>query len=248
MLSSVVVAGRSIVLGAPEAVLSRCPGAVPHDVVNDLAARGRRVLAVAEGHWHPGEPETNAETGLSLLALIGFEDPPRPDVAEALAACRSADIKVAMITGDHRGTAAAVAREVGLLGQRGVVLDASQLPEDDEELAACLDGEDGAVVARVTPSQKLRIARVLRERGHVVAMTGDGVNDAPALREADVGVAMGLSGSDVTKAAADLVLLDDHFATIVNAVELGRATFANVRRFLTYHLTDNVAELAPFAA
>ncbi|HET9303113.1 MAG TPA: HAD-IC family P-type ATPase, partial [Propionibacteriaceae bacterium] len=248
MLSSVVVAGRSIVLGAPEAVLSRCLGAVPHDVVNDLAARGRRVLAVAEGHWHPGEPESNAETALSLLALIGFEDPPRPDVAEALAACRSAGIKVAMITGDHRGTAAAVAREVGLLGQRGVVLDASQLPEDDDDLAACLDNEDGAVVARVTPGQKLRIARVLRERGHVVAMTGDGVNDAPALREADVGVAMGLSGSDVTKAAADLVLLDDHFATIVKAVELGRATFANVRRFLTYHLTDNVAELAPFAA
>ena len=153
-----------------------------------------------------------------------------------------------MITGDHPGTAAAVAREVGLLGERGVVLDAGQLPKSDEDLAACLDGEDGAVVARVTPSQKLRIARVLRQRGHVVAMTGDGVNDAPALREADVGVAMGLSGSDVTKAAADLVLLDDHFATIVNAVELGRATFANVRRFLTYHLTDNVAELAPFAA
>jgi magnesium-transporting ATPase (P-type) len=248
MLSAVVVAGRSIVLGAPEAVLSRCLGAVPHDVVNDLAARGRRVLAVADGHWHPGEPESNAETALNLLALIGFEDPPRPDVAEALAACRTADIKVAMITGDHRGAAAAVAREVGLLGQRGVVLDASQLPEDDDDLAACLDNEDGAVVARVTPGQKLRIARVLRERGHVVAMTGDGVNDAPALREADVGVAMGLSGSDVTKAAADLVLLDDHFATIVKAVELGRATFANVRRFLTYHLTDNVAELAPFAA
>ena len=189
----------------------------------------------------------NAETGLTLLALIGFEDPPRPDVAEALAACRSADIKVAMITGDHPGTAAAVAREVGLLGERGIVLDASRLPPDDEELAACLDREDGAVVARVTPGQMLRIARVLRGRGHVVAMTGDGVNDAPALREADVGVAMGLSGSDVTKAAADLILLDDHFATIVDAVELGRATFANVRRFLTYHLTDNVAELAPFA-
>jgi magnesium-transporting ATPase (P-type) len=248
MLSSVVIAERSIVLGAPEAVLGRCLGAVPHDVVNYLAERGRRVLAVAEGHWHPAEPESNAEAALSLLALIGFEDPPRPDVAEALAACRSADIKVAMITGDHPGTAAAVAREVGLLGERGVVLDASQLPKSDEDLAACLDGEDGAVVARVTPSQKLRIARVLRGRGHVVAMTGDGVNDAPALREADVGVAMGLSGSDVTKAAADLVLLDDHFATIVNAVELGRATFANVRRFLTYHLTDNVAELAPFAA
>ena len=248
MLSSVVIAERSIVLGAPEAVLGRCLGAITHDVVDDLAERGRRVLAVAEGAWHAGEPESKAETGLTLLALIGFEDPPRPDVAEALAACRSADIKVAMITGDHPGTAAAVAREVGLLGERGIVLDASRLPSDDEELAACLDREDGAVVARVTPGQKLRIARVLRGRGHVVAMTGDGVNDAPALREADVGVAMGLSGSDVTKAAADLVLLDDHFATIVNAVELGRATFANVRRFLTYHLTDNVAELAPFAA
>ena len=248
MLSSVVLAGRSVVRGAPEAVLSRRLGSVPLDVVKDLAERGRLVLAVAEGAWHPGEPESKAETGLTLLALIGFEDPPRPDVAEALAACRSADIKVAMITGDHRGTAAAVAREVGLLGERGIVLEANRLPTDDEELAACLDREDGAVVARVTPGQKLRIARVLRARGHIVAMTGDGVNDAPALREADVGVAMGLSGSDVTKAAADLVLLDDHFATIVNAVELGRATFANVRRFLTYHLTDNVAELAPFAA
>ena len=248
MLSSVVLAERSIVLGAPEAILSRCLGSVPHEVVNDLAERGRRVLAVAEGRWHPGEPASNAETALTLLALIGFEDPPRPDVAEALAACQRADIKVAMITGDHPGTAAAVAREVGLLAEHGIVLDASRLPTDDEELAACLDREDGAAIARVTPSQKLRIARVLRGRGHVVAMTGDGVNDAPALREADVGVAMGLSGSDVTKAAADLILLDDHFATIVNAVEVGRATFANVRRFLTYHLTDNVAELAPFAA
>ena len=245
--SSVVLAERSIVLGAPEAILSRCLGPVPHEVVNDLAERGRRVLAVAEGRWHPGEPASNAETALTLLALIGFEDPPRPDVAEALAACQRADIKVAMITGDHPGTAAAVAREVGLLAEHGIVLDASRLPTDDEELAACLDREDGAAIARVTPSQKLRIARVLRGRGHVVAVTGDGVNDAPALREADVGVAMGLSGSDVTKAAADLILLDDHFATIVDAVELGRATFANVRRFLTYHLTDNVAELAPFA-
>jgi magnesium-transporting ATPase (P-type) len=248
MLSSVVTGGRSMVVGAPEAVLARCLGSVPHDVVDGLAERGRRVLAVAEGQWHPGESESNAEIGLTLRALIGFEDPPRPDVAEALHACRAAGIKVAMITGDHPATAAAVAREVGLLGKHGVVLDAHHLPDDDKELAACLDGEHGAVVARVTPGQKLRIARVLRERGHVVAMTGDGVNDAPALREADVGVAMGQSGSDVTKAAADLVLLDDHFATIVNAVELGRATFANVRRFLTYHLTDNVAELAPFAA
>ena len=165
-----------------------------------------------------------------------------------LTVSHSLEVDESMVTGDHPGTAAAVAREVGLLGENGVVLDAGQLPTDDDELAALLDGEDGTVVARVMPDQKLRIARVLRRRGHVVAMTGDGVNDAAAIREADVGVAMGLSGSDVTRAAADVVLLDDHFATIVNAVELGRATFANVRRFLTYHLTDNVAELAPFAA
>jgi magnesium-transporting ATPase (P-type) len=127
------------------------------------------------------------------------------------------------------------------------VLVGPDLPADDEQLAALLDTPNGAVVARVSPADKLRIARVLRHRGHVVAMTGDGVNDAPALREADVGVAMGASGSDVAREAADLVLLDDHFGTIVRAIELGRATFHNIRRFLTYHLTDNVAELTPFA-
>jgi magnesium-transporting ATPase (P-type) len=153
-----------------------------------------------------------------------------------------------MVTGDHPRTAAAIAREVGLFTGEGVVLDGSALPESDTVLGELLDHPEGAVVARVAPADKLRIARVLRERGHVVAMTGDGVNDAPALREADVGVAMGASGSDVAREASDLVLLDDHFGTIVAAVALGRATFANVRRFLTYHLTDNVAELAPFAA
>jgi magnesium-transporting ATPase (P-type) len=120
-----------------------------------------------------------------------------------------------------------------------------ELPADEADLGAVLD-HDGVVVARVSPEQKLRIARALRRRGHVVAMTGDGVNDGPALREADIGVAMGASGTDVAREAADLVLLDDHFASIVAGVRLGRATFLNVRRFLTYHLTDNVAELTPF--
>jgi magnesium-transporting ATPase (P-type) len=152
-----------------------------------------------------------------------------------------------MLTGDHPRTARAIAEEVGLLGRHGTVLDGGALPEDDGVLAEMLDTDHGAVVARVTPAGKLRIARALRARGHVVAMTGDGVNDAPALREADVGVAMGASGSDVARESADLVLLDDHFATIVGAIEQGRSTFQNVRRFLTYHLTDNVAELAPFA-
>jgi magnesium-transporting ATPase (P-type) len=152
-----------------------------------------------------------------------------------------------MITGDHPRTAEAIARQVGLLGEDGIVITADQLPADSTSLAALLDRPGGAVVARVTPGDKFRIAAALRERGHVVAMTGDGVNDAPALREADVGVAMGASGSDVARESADLVLLDDHFGTIVAAIELGRSTFRNIRRFLTYHLTDNVAELAPFA-
>jgi magnesium-transporting ATPase (P-type) len=166
-------------------------------------------------------------------------------VADAIAACRRAGIRVAMVTGDHRDTARAIAREVGLWTSDGVLVEGRELPAEDEVLGALLD-RDGVVVSRVSPEQKLRIALALRRRGHVVAMTGDGVNDAPALHEADIGVAMGLSGTDVAREAADLVLLDDNFATIVAAVEQGRTTFANARRFLTYHLTDNVAELTPF--
>jgi magnesium-transporting ATPase (P-type) len=250
LLSSVVTDGVSHVLGAPESVLRRCSEVPPGTTgaLHDMATRGRRVLAVARGSWAKGQAPDEAEAGLRLVALVGLEDPPRPDVATALEACRDAAIRVTMITGDHPATAAAVAREVGLLRDGGVVVDGSELPDDDVELGELLDSEKGSVVARVTPADKLRIARALRGRGHVVAMTGDGVNDAPALREADVGVAMGASGSDVAREVADLVLLDDHFATIVAAVELGRATFTNVRRFLTYHLADNVAELAPFAA
>jgi magnesium-transporting ATPase (P-type) len=151
-----------------------------------------------------------------------------------------------MVTGDHPATARAIAREVGLLGAEGLVVEGRELPADEAMLGALVD-RDGVVVSRVSPEDKLRIARALRARGHVVAMTGDGVNDGPALHEADIGVAMGRSGTDVAREASDLVLLDDDFATIVAAVEQGRATFANVRRFLTYHMTDNVAELTPFA-
>jgi magnesium-transporting ATPase (P-type) len=248
MLSAVVIDGVSHVLGAPEAVLARCSSTVPARALDELTGRGRRVLAVARGRWAPGAPPEQSESDLELLALVGLEDPPRPDVRAAIQACAAAGIKVAMVTGDHPRTAAAIAQEVGLSTKDSTVLDGSALPADDEQLAALLDQASGTVVARVTPAGKLRIARVLQGRGHVVAMTGDGVNDAPALKEADVGVAMGLRGSDVAREAADLVLLDDHFGTIVSAVALGRSTFANVRRFLTYHLTDNVAELAPFAA
>jgi magnesium-transporting ATPase (P-type) len=250
LTSALDVDGRVSVLGAPESVLQRCAtgdgSVVLERQLERLTAGGRRVLAVARRTW-TGEASPRMEVDLELLGLVALEDPPRPDVREALAACREADIRVVMISGDHPRTAEAIAREVGLLEEGGLVVTGDQLPADDAELGAMLDRPGGAVVARVSPADKFRIASSLRGRGHVVAMTGDGVNDAPALREADVGVAMGASGSDVAREAADLVLLDDHFATIVAAIELGRATFRNIRRFLTYHLTDNVAELAPFA-
>jgi magnesium-transporting ATPase (P-type) len=150
-----------------------------------------------------------------------------------------------MVTGDHPATARAIGREVGLIGPDELVVVGRDLPSDDVVLGALVD-HDGVVIARVSPEDKLRIAKALRHRGHVVAMTGDGVNDAPALKEAAIGIAMGRSGTDVAREAADLVLLDDDFATIVAAVEQGRSTFSNIRRFLTYHLTDNVAELTPF--
>jgi magnesium-transporting ATPase (P-type) len=166
-------------------------------------------------------------------------------VAASISSCRNAGIRIAMVTGDHPATARAIANEVGLWKPDAPVLEGRDLPKDDELLGALVD-RDGIVISRVAPEDKLRIARALKKRGHVVAMTGDGVNDAPALQEANIGIAMGLSGTDVAREAADLVLLDDNFATIVAAIEQGRTTFANARRFLTYHLTDNVAELTPF--
>ena len=251
--SSVVTERRVMVKGAPAAVFERCrlDGAIGDAAavaLGDLSERGLRVLAVATRPVIGPNPTTadDAERDLELLALLAFEDPPRPEAHDALAACRVAGIKVAMITGDSAQTATAIADETGLRPADGLVLIGADLPDDEQVLASLVD-RDGVVIARVTPEDKLRIARALQSRGHVVAMTGDGVNDGPALREADIGIAMGASGSDVAREAADLVLLDDNFATIVAAVKQGRATFANARRFLTYHLTDNVAELTPFA-
>jgi magnesium-transporting ATPase (P-type) len=245
---SVISGGRVVVKGAPDALLPRCldPGDA-HHAVEALAARGLRVLAVAGRSTNGVEPQSadSAEQGLELLGLFGLEDPPRPTVARALQSCRTAGVRVAMVTGDHPTTARTIAEQIGLLGPDQMVLRGDDLPDDDAVLGALLD-RDGVVLSRVSPEQKLRVARVLQDRGHVVAMTGDGINDAPALREADIGVAMGCSGTDVAREAADLVLLDDDFSTIVRAIEQGRGTFANLRRFLTYHLTDNVAELTPF--
>jgi P-type Ca2+ transporter type 2C len=246
--------------GSPEVVLKRCTslrdaGAtvpltseVEAGVLADverLAGDGYRVLAFARREV--GEvPATadDAEQGLELLGLVGMEDPIRPEVHQAMADCARAGIRVIMITGDHPSTARSIAEKAGLV--TGTVLTGTQLPTEDEQLADLLSDPRVSVLARVAPEQKLRIARALQARGEVVAMTGDGVNDAPALRQADIGVAMGVVGTDVARESADLVLLDDNFAHIVQAVEEGRAAYDNIKRFLTYHLTDNVAELTPF--
>jgi calcium-translocating P-type ATPase len=238
-----------LVTGAPDAVLPLCRAEHVTTEVENLARRGLRILAIATGTLPDGAavdaPADVLERDLRLLGLVGLQDPPREGVADAIRNCREAHIRLTMITGDHPSTARAIAEQVGLALPSSPILVAADLPGDEDALGAAVD-VDGAIIARATPEDKLRIARALRRRGHVVAMTGDGVNDGPALREADIGIAMGASGTDVAREAADLVLLDDHFATIVTAVEYGRATFANIRRFLTYHLTDNVAELAPF--
>ncbi|HET7540619.1 MAG TPA: cation-transporting P-type ATPase [Polyangiaceae bacterium] len=247
-LMSVVTSDAVFTKGAPDAVFERCTqvAAAARRAAAHMAERGLRVIAVAQratsGQALPSSA-SEAEAALELLGLIGLADPPRREVKAALAVCRQAGLRVAMITGDHPGTARAIAQEVGLAVD--LVVTGNELPEDEAELGVLLDRE-GVVACRVAPEQKLRIAKALQARGHVVAMTGDGVNDGPALRQADIGIAMGRSGTDVARAAADLVLLDDRFETIVSAIEQGRGTFANIRRFLTYHLTDNVAELTPF--
>ena len=247
--ASVEVGAWLVTKGAPESVLPLC-GSDPEAVsaVEELATRGLRVLAIARrplSEVHPDADAATAESGLELVGLIGLHDPPRAEVADALRRCRAAGIRVAMLTGDHPSTARAIASEVGLLLSESPVLVGSELPKDLAALGEVID-RDGAVISRIDPEDKMRIARALQQRGHVVAMTGDGVNDGPALNEADIGIAMGRSGTDVARQAADLVLLDDNFATIVGAVEYGRATFTNIRRVLTYHLTANVAELTPF--
>lgn len=247
-LMSVVTARAIYVKGAPDALFERCVQVPPtaRRAAAEMTERGLRVIAVATrsvgGQTSPSS-FSEAETALELLGLVGLFDPPRSEVKPALASCHRAGLRVAMITGDHPGTARAIAQEVGL--RADLIVSGDELPEGEDELGALLD-RDGVVACRVTPEQKLRIAKALQARGHVVAMTGDGVNDGPALRQADIGIAMGRSGTDVARAAADLVLLDDRFETIVFAIEQGRGTFANIRRFLTYHLADNVAELTPF--
>ncbi len=250
--------------GAPEAVLALCetvyidghnqaldPTARERLVAaqNAMAERGLRVLAFASKRLNSTFGHDELESNLVFLGLVGLEDPPRPEVPAAIQRCRDAGIKIIMVTGDHPRTASAIARDIGLIqGDRPRIITGDQLRKFSvASLQLALD-QDEIIFARVAADQKMRIVEALMNKKHVVAVTGDGVNDAPALKAAHIGIAMGTTGSDVAKEAADMILIDDNFASIVNAVEEGRAVFQNIRKFLTYVLVHNVAELVPFLA
>ena len=246
--------------GAPETVLPLCETvllngqAVQLDetgragllaVQEQMAEQGMRVIALAYRAL-PRHTE-QCETALIFAGLIGLIDPPRSGVIEAISTCHTAGIRVIMITGDHPRTASALAREIGL-AQSPISVTGDRLHTlSDTDLLLLLDEPD-LIFARTSANQKMRIVQALQRKGEIVAVTGDGVNDAPALKCADIGIAMGISGTDVAKESADIILLDDHFATIVTAIEEGRAVYDNLRKFLTYILTHNVAELVPYLA
>ncbi|MGB9094148.1 MAG: cation-translocating P-type ATPase, partial [Gallionella sp.] len=271
-------AGQEVIAytkGSPEAVLPLCVGklgssgesGIDHAVLlrqaEAMAADGLRVLAFAFRRWAKlpdglpdGVPHVAVEADLIFIGFAGLIDPPRSEAKEAVSQCRSAGIIPVMITGDHPATARAIARELGILAGKDQADDVARVMTGSE--LAQLDQaafeeyvENIRVYARVDPAQKIRIVKGLQDKGAVVAMTGDGVNDAPALRAADIGVAMGKGGTDVAREAAHMVLLDDNFATIVHAVRQGRRIFDNIRKFIKYTMTSNSGEiwaifLAPF--
>ncbi|QEI40309.1 Calcium-transporting ATPase [Dolichospermum sp. UHCC 0315A] len=220
---------------------------------DQLASQGYRVLGVAtrQGGAELNQLDHNLlEQDLTFLGLVAMIDPARPEVADAIALCHRAGIQVTMITGDYGLTAAAIAQRIGLANGKPRIITGEQLGHlSDTQLRQILHKhKTGLVFARVMPEQKLRLVEAYKTLGHVVAVTGDGVNDAPALRAANIGIAMGISGTDVAREAADIVLIDDNFATIVAAIEQGRAVYQNIRKFMTYILASNMAEFLPFLA
>ncbi len=253
--------------GAPEAVLSRCDTVLRADgeatlldesvqrsinaQIAEWSGEGMRLIAVARRRL-PDEPPPDQreqlEQQLTFLGLAAMEDPPRPEVPGAVASCHRAGIRILVITGDHPLTAAAIARRVGVGSgkePRTVMADKIDTMAQDE-LNELLSGDEELVFARATPEAKLRIADTLKALGHVVAMTGDGVNDAPALRTAEIGVAMGKSGTDVAREAATMVLTDDNFATIEVAIKAGRTVYDNIRKFIIYIFAHATPETVPF--
>ena len=216
---------------------------------DDYAREGLRVLAFAERALPDTLKEFSAETvecDLVFLGLMAMMDPPRPEVAEAVGKCHQACIRIVMITGDYGVTAESIARRIGIIrGKKPQIITGFDLDAMGEtELQSAL--QDEVIFARVAPEHKLRVVSALQEMSEIVAVTGDGVNDAPALKKADIGVAMGMAGSDVAKEASDMILTDDNFASIVNAVEEGRAVYENIKKFTTYIFTSNTPEAVPF--
>jgi sodium/potassium-transporting ATPase subunit alpha len=260
------IQGKTYVLakGAPESILQICnrcltdhgiaslSGAVRERAItlyHAMMDEGLRVLAF--GYREVADAESilskeDAERELVLTGMIGIEDPPRPEVAEAIRKCREAGIRIIMITGDSSRTALAIAREIGLAGREATVVEGGDFVKmSDSELRSVLAKEE-ILFSRMTPKHKLRVVSALKEEDERVAVTGDGVNDAPALKKADIGIAMGITGTDVAKEASDMILLDDNFATIVNAIEEGRAIFENIKKFITYIFAHLTPEAIPY--
>lgn len=245
---------RVIVKGAFDEMEKRCTSGdlqAARRMNDELSKNALRVLAVAwkELEEVPQKPTSEAlENGLHFMGLVGMIDPPRPEVKDAVAVCRRAGIKPVMITGDHVATASAIARELGISQEGDLAITGAEL---DDMTDAQLDSnvEKISVYARVSPENKIRIVKAWQRKGQVVSMTGDGVNDAPALKAADIGCAMGITGTDVAKGAADMTLTDDNFATIVDAVREGRGIFANIKKVVSYLLSTNIGEvITVFAA
>jgi len=245
--------------GAPEVVLERCSYIEDSNgkraltdeerskILNvnaEMASSALRVLGVAYRDLPDGVAYTEEaiENDMVFLGLVGMMDPPREEVIEAIKVCKQVGIKPVMITGDHKLTALAIAKEIGIYNEGDMVFTGEDLERiSDEEFEKIVDKV--TVYARVSPHDKLKIVKAWKKRGEVVAMTGDGVNDAPALKHADIGVAMGITGTDVAKEASDMVLSDDNFATIVNAIERGRWIYDNIKKYLTYLLRCNITEV-----